>query len=155
MVVLEGGGDGDNSSENEDSRGRPWGPWSIAEVYRRDDAPDGRRRKVLHGWAGNCLEHRDPAKPRLRCARMVTMGEDMSYGQCRRRVKEWLLLGLPYPCNERTLGHMKFPRSLRTQRDLIPGFTEEELDAWAAAIAAERIGRCFRCAHPHACPVFT
>ncbi|CAK0850803.1 unnamed protein product [Prorocentrum cordatum] len=111
-------------------RSEPFGPWQIAEVYTGG---------VCVGWEARCLDHTDPATPHQLCVKHCTMGKGkdgqpaLSYETCRRRMKQWLLIGRGIPENQRTRHVYTDART----NDLLPS-SEAELDAAAAAELRKR-----------------
>jgi len=111
--------------------GIPFGPWNIAPL-------------AVGGWGATCGEHvdvnapPDPTKPRTVCKRNLPAEHQqfpLSLYQCRCRMKQWLLVGVAIPEQDRAL-HMGV--AVR-ETEPLPGYTEAELDAQADKVLLERV----------------
>ncbi|CAK0879246.1 unnamed protein product, partial [Prorocentrum cordatum] len=111
-------------------RAEPFGPWQIAEIWQGG---------ICVGWEGRCLDHLDPAKPKFTCVKHVHMGKGtdnrpaLSYDTCRRRMKQWLLVGRGIPKSHRDQHVFMDARA----NDLLPN-PEAELGAAAEAELLKR-----------------
>ena len=107
--------------EERPSRIHRFGPWTLSEVWDQ-------KRGVQVGWGGNCNRHFDCTG--LPCKKNFKYATD-SPEECRRRVKQWLLMGSAIAC-----GHHR-GRALHVKgidRDSIALRDEAELDAEAEAL---------------------
>jgi hypothetical protein len=83
----DGPDDGDElagGDEQRPVRGRNWGPFKVAEVYREG----------LHiGWGGTCRQHANSWDTDEVCKRSICFGRNTS-DETRCLVKQWLLMGV-------------------------------------------------------------
>ena len=99
-------------------RAEAWGPFQLARVYARG---------TPLGWGATCGRHLNAGGDAACCKKQVAHGaEHFSDGDCRRKLKRWLLMGLDIPeegedCRTQHLNCARL-------RALDPRGTEDDLD---------------------------